>query len=243
VYLRWLLDSESFNEWMNPNDYETEEFQREQEEFKEKGVTGGRGRGRDGAGRGKLGGGGRRRCFCTQLLRFAHKCSHGRCSPTHTPLWAPCPAAASHRPGLPAGEEEADDAGAEPSAKRRKRYDPAQPEVVAGGGQQVATGATKQQLNQIVPSQLDGSATAEDVSQGQQRLMPGGCSQACEGWRLRARRPLRRDAALVSSALLGACRQPSWERARLHAWLAPPVACRQHCACGTWQQDPAECGA
>eukprot|EP00803_Ostreobium_quekettii_P007065 evm.model.scf_1407.2 EVM.evm.TU.scf_1407.2 scf_1407:7799-21268(+) len=31
VYLRWLLDSEMYNEWMNPIDYETEEFQDEQD--------------------------------------------------------------------------------------------------------------------------------------------------------------------------------------------------------------------
>eukprot|EP00210_Caulerpa_lentillifera_P002940 g2807.t1 len=31
VYTRWLLDSQKFNEWMNPIDYETEEFQEEQE--------------------------------------------------------------------------------------------------------------------------------------------------------------------------------------------------------------------
>lgn len=40
VYLRWLLDSEVYNEWMNPNDYETEEFQKEQEELKARGITG-----------------------------------------------------------------------------------------------------------------------------------------------------------------------------------------------------------
>lgn len=31
MYLRWLSDSARFNEWMNPIDYETEEFQQEQE--------------------------------------------------------------------------------------------------------------------------------------------------------------------------------------------------------------------
>lgn len=31
VYIRWLLDSKKFNEWMNPVDYETEEYQAEQE--------------------------------------------------------------------------------------------------------------------------------------------------------------------------------------------------------------------
>ena len=31
VYLRWLQDSAKFNEWMNPIDYETEDFQAEQE--------------------------------------------------------------------------------------------------------------------------------------------------------------------------------------------------------------------
>ena len=29
--MRWLLDSKKFNEWMNPIDYETEEYQAEQE--------------------------------------------------------------------------------------------------------------------------------------------------------------------------------------------------------------------
>ncbi len=40
LYLRWLLDSEVFNEWMNPNDYETEEFLKEQEQLKARGITG-----------------------------------------------------------------------------------------------------------------------------------------------------------------------------------------------------------
>ena len=31
VNLRWVLDSEKFNEWMNPVDYETEEAIAEQE--------------------------------------------------------------------------------------------------------------------------------------------------------------------------------------------------------------------
>lgn len=31
VYLRWVKDSELFNEWMNPIDYETEEALQEQE--------------------------------------------------------------------------------------------------------------------------------------------------------------------------------------------------------------------
>lgn len=31
VYLRWLVDSKRFNEWMNPVDYETEEYQKEQD--------------------------------------------------------------------------------------------------------------------------------------------------------------------------------------------------------------------
>ena len=31
VYLRWLTDSRKFNEWMNPVDYETEEYQKEQD--------------------------------------------------------------------------------------------------------------------------------------------------------------------------------------------------------------------
>ena len=31
VYPRWVQDSDKFNEWMNPIDYETEEFQQEQE--------------------------------------------------------------------------------------------------------------------------------------------------------------------------------------------------------------------
>lgn len=31
VYIRWLLDSKKYNEWMNPVDYETEEYQAEQE--------------------------------------------------------------------------------------------------------------------------------------------------------------------------------------------------------------------
>lgn len=31
VYLRWVKDSELFNEWMNPIDYETEEALHEQE--------------------------------------------------------------------------------------------------------------------------------------------------------------------------------------------------------------------
>lgn len=32
VYLRWVYDSEKFNEWMNPTDYETKEAQEEQEQ-------------------------------------------------------------------------------------------------------------------------------------------------------------------------------------------------------------------
>ena len=31
MYVRWLTDSEKYNEWMNPSDYETEEAQEEQE--------------------------------------------------------------------------------------------------------------------------------------------------------------------------------------------------------------------
>lgn len=31
VYFRWLVDSKKFNEWMNPVDYETEEYQAEQD--------------------------------------------------------------------------------------------------------------------------------------------------------------------------------------------------------------------
>lgn len=31
VYIRWVYDSERFNEWMNPVDYETKEAQEEQE--------------------------------------------------------------------------------------------------------------------------------------------------------------------------------------------------------------------
>lgn len=34
VYVRWLHDSHTYNEWMNPIDYETEEFQEEQERFR-----------------------------------------------------------------------------------------------------------------------------------------------------------------------------------------------------------------
>ena len=31
LYARWLRDSEAFNEWMNPNDYWTEEYEKEVE--------------------------------------------------------------------------------------------------------------------------------------------------------------------------------------------------------------------
>ncbi len=40
VYLRWVYDSERFNEWMNPTDYETKEAQEEQEPAPEGGGTG-----------------------------------------------------------------------------------------------------------------------------------------------------------------------------------------------------------
>jgi hypothetical protein len=35
VYARWLKDSDVYNEWMNPQDYETEEFQLEQDQLME----------------------------------------------------------------------------------------------------------------------------------------------------------------------------------------------------------------
>lgn len=31
MYFRWIIDSKKFNEWMNPVDYETEEYQAEQD--------------------------------------------------------------------------------------------------------------------------------------------------------------------------------------------------------------------
>ena len=33
VYIRWVYDSEKYNEWMNPTDYETKEAQEEQEQL------------------------------------------------------------------------------------------------------------------------------------------------------------------------------------------------------------------
>lgn len=33
LYIRWVYDSEKFNEWMNPTDYETKEAQEEQEQL------------------------------------------------------------------------------------------------------------------------------------------------------------------------------------------------------------------
>ena len=42
VYLRWLLDSKKFNEWMNPIDYETEEYQAEQEALDQSAASRGR---------------------------------------------------------------------------------------------------------------------------------------------------------------------------------------------------------
>ena len=39
VYFRWLVDSKKFNEWMNPVDYETEEYQQEQDAL-EQGASG-----------------------------------------------------------------------------------------------------------------------------------------------------------------------------------------------------------
>ena len=32
VYLRWVYDSEKYNEWMNPTDYETKEAEEEKEQ-------------------------------------------------------------------------------------------------------------------------------------------------------------------------------------------------------------------
>lgn len=39
VYLRWLTDSRKFNEWMNPVDYETEEYQKEQDALEQNQTT------------------------------------------------------------------------------------------------------------------------------------------------------------------------------------------------------------
>lgn len=49
VYLRWLTDSRKFNEWMNPVDYETEEYQKEQDALEQNQTTAFRGRQGDGA--------------------------------------------------------------------------------------------------------------------------------------------------------------------------------------------------
>jgi hypothetical protein len=86
--------------------------------------------------------------------------------------------AAAGLPSTTGAADEVDDGeevAGEPAAKRRRRaYDPSKPEVQAGAGQALVPGATKQQLLQVVPTVLDGSATVEDVSHGQQRLVPGG---------------------------------------------------------------------
>ena len=48
VYLRWLADSRKFNEWMNPVDYETEEYQKEQDALEQNQTTSSRSRQGDG---------------------------------------------------------------------------------------------------------------------------------------------------------------------------------------------------
>ena len=48
VYLRWLKDSRKFNEWMNPVDYETEEYQKEQDALEQNQTTASRTRQGDG---------------------------------------------------------------------------------------------------------------------------------------------------------------------------------------------------
>lgn len=48
VYLRWLVDSRRFNEWMNPVDYETEEYQKEQDVLEQNQTTASRSRHGDG---------------------------------------------------------------------------------------------------------------------------------------------------------------------------------------------------
>jgi hypothetical protein len=92
------------------------------------------------------------------------------------------PATAAGLPSTTVGGDEADEGeevAGEPAAKRRRRaYDPSKPEVQGGAGQQLVTGAVKQQLLQVVPSVLDGSATVEDVSHGQHRHVPGGLGPA-----------------------------------------------------------------
>ena len=49
MYLRWLTDSRRFNEWMNPVDYETEEYQKEQDALEQNQTTASRSRQGDGA--------------------------------------------------------------------------------------------------------------------------------------------------------------------------------------------------
>ena len=49
VYLRWLTDSRKFNEWMNPVDYETEEYQKEQDALEQNQNTASRSGQGDGA--------------------------------------------------------------------------------------------------------------------------------------------------------------------------------------------------
>ena len=44
VYLRWLADSRKFNEWMNPVDYGTEEYQKEQDALEQNQTTSSRSR-------------------------------------------------------------------------------------------------------------------------------------------------------------------------------------------------------
>ncbi|KAL0051641.1 hypothetical protein WJX82_011053 [Trebouxia sp. C0006] len=125
VYIRWLLDSKKFNEWMNPVDYETEEYQAEQEAMDQNQSAAAKSGQADGAD--ALAGSGNKRKFS------------------------------------PGGETGARRAAA------RQRVDPGAGWHKAGPDQQLPPHVAWNQVSDAERRSLDGSASAENISRGQQR--------------------------------------------------------------------------
>ncbi|KAA6426594.1 MAG: SWI SNF complex subunit SMARCC2 isoform 2 [Trebouxia sp. A1-2] len=125
VYIRWLLDSKKFNEWMNPVDYETEEYQAEQEAMDQNQSAAAKSGQADGTDAGA--GSGNKRKFS---------------------------------PGGETGSRR---------AAARQRVDPGAGWHKAGPDQQLPPHVAWNQVSDTERRSLDGSASAENISRGQQR--------------------------------------------------------------------------
>ncbi|GMH38909.1 hypothetical protein BSKO_06807 [Bryopsis sp. KO-2023] len=155
VYVRWLHDSHKYNEWMNPIDYETEEFQDEQERFRKEAEKARCGEGDEMDVDGRTDGE-------ATVAGGNDNDSQGKRKRD------------DNSPEKTAGEEGMSEEG-ERESKRSKAEEPApRPEIDPLAAVKIASNVVKHKVIEPHRSTMEGAGVLEDISQGQQpQPIPG----------------------------------------------------------------------